>query len=199
MISRVLGNSPSTSKQDYETPRWLIRACEERWGTFTLDLAAREDNKRAPACITPEMDSFNTEWPKNVLCWLNPPFAKLGPWAQRCREQGARVVMLTPASVSTEWYAKYVYGFAHTILLRPRFAFDGMPVNPKTGKVDPFPKDLMLTLWNIMAEPGFELWKVKAPKDGNLADLKREGAELREEMMLRTRKMERKASGEPHE
>lgn len=164
MISRVLGNNPSTSKQDYGTPQWLKPQMEARWGKFMVDLAAREDNKYAPTCITPEQDSLKTEWPKDVLCWLNPPFAKLAPWAERCSTQGSRVVMLTPASVSTEWFARFVYGKAHTILLRPRFAFDGMPPNPKTGKVDPFPKDLMLTLWNVVEEKGFELWKVQVPK-----------------------------------
>lgn len=151
---------PGSSKQDYGTPQDLLKAIKERWGDLEIDLAAREDNKKAPLCITPEMDSLVTAWPTDKLCFLNPPFANMRPWAKKCSEAGARVIMLTPASVGSEWFAAHVYGNARVIILRPRFAFEGMPPNPKTGKVDVYPKDCMLTLWNI-EEPGFELWRFK--------------------------------------
>lgn len=151
---------PGNSKQDYETPDDLIAAITKRYGPLEIDLAAREDNKKAPLCITPEQDSLVTPWPTDMLAFLNPPFENIKVWAQKCAESNAKVIMLTPASVGSEWFAKFVFGRANVIILRPRFAFAGMPPNPKTGKVDPYPKDCMLTVWNI-EKPGFELWRFK--------------------------------------
>ncbi len=159
-MSKPPRQKPGESKQDYQTPDDLLAALTNRYGPLEIDLAAREDNKVAPVCITPEQDSLITPWPKDILAFLNPPFSDIKPWAKKCSEAGARVIMLTPASVGSEWFAKYCFQKANVIILRPRFAFKGMPPNPKTGKVDPYPKDCMITTWNIEM-PGFELWRFK--------------------------------------
>jgi phage N-6-adenine-methyltransferase len=144
---------PHKSRQDYETPDDLLRAIEAKYGPLEIDLAAREDNKKAPLCITPEQDSLKTPWPKGVLCWLNPPFSNIGEWAKKCRDEGASVIMLTPASVGSEWYAEYCHGNCRTVFIRPRLTF--------VGATDPYPKDCMLTLWNIDNRNAFELWRYK--------------------------------------
>ena len=42
--------------------------------------------------------------------------------------------------------------------LSPRLTFDGMAPNPKTGRVDGYPKDLMLSVFG-MGLNGFDCWR----------------------------------------
>jgi phage N-6-adenine-methyltransferase len=148
---------PGSSRQDYETPAEFIAAVEARWGKLDIDLAAREDNKKAPACITPEDDSLAMDWCA-LACfhlWLNPPFARIGPWAKKCAELDIRLSrgtlnFLTPASVCANWFTDYVLEEARVYLLQPRPSFDGKA---------PFPKDVILSRYGD--EPGFEVWRWK--------------------------------------
>jgi phage N-6-adenine-methyltransferase len=148
---------PHRSRQDYETPDELLQAVQRRWGPFSLDLAAREDNKKAPLCFTPEQDSLLQHWHKvNGLLWLNPPFSNIGEWAAKCASEstlGAKIVMLTPASVGSEWFAKHCHQRAQVVFLRPRLTFKGCK--------DPYPKDCMLTLWGFPGPAGYENWRWK--------------------------------------
>ncbi len=151
---------PGKSKQDYGTPWELIHAVEKRWGQLHVDLAASDHNAKAPYYFTAEDDFLNqADWwgvtPVNSLAWLNPPFENLGPWMAKCKadaEKGAKIIMLVPASVGSEWFAQYVWGQARVIGLRPRITFEGCK--------DPYPKDCILILWGI-EEPGFDLWRYK--------------------------------------
>jgi phage N-6-adenine-methyltransferase len=150
---------PGRSKQDYGTPWAFIRACEARWGRFDVDLAAVAGNAKAARFIGPEEESVS--WatdrrctPGSKLAWLNPPFADIAPWAKKCvGETGVsdlRIIMLTPASIGTEWFAEHVHGRAMVIGIRPRLTFEGAP--------DPYPKDLMLSLFGF-GDSGFDVWK----------------------------------------
>jgi phage N-6-adenine-methyltransferase len=143
------------SKQDYGTPRALIDAVEQRWGKLTIDLAASVENAKAPKFLSAADDYLKQ--PSVVcsgLCWLNPPFADLAPWMAKCRDDaadGARIVMLVPASVGSEWFAQHVWGRAKVVAVRPRLTFEGCH--------DPYPKDCMLLLWGRFDEPSFSTWR----------------------------------------
>lgn len=138
--------SPSTSEQVVGTPRDFIKAVERRYGKFTWDLAATAENAKAPYWITEETDSLKQTWPSTGISWLNPPFAKMTPWAKKCaewtklpgRSANARIIMLTPASVGSNWFNKYVRPNADVITI-PRLTFEGSP--------DPYPKDLMISVF----------------------------------------------------
>jgi phage N-6-adenine-methyltransferase len=149
---------PGRSEQAVGTPWQLMHACEMRWGKFTYDLAANDDgsNTKAPLWIGPTEDSLSVDWHKlGGLLWLNPEFGNIGPWAAKWKLEarlGARGIMLTPAAVSTEWYANHVHGEARVVAIRPRVKFIGH----KQG----FPKDIMLTLWGPgFNEPPFSIWR----------------------------------------
>jgi phage N-6-adenine-methyltransferase len=115
---------PGRSKQDYGTPWPLIRAIEKRWGRLTIDLAATRHNSKAPKCITPEEDSLKQDWSERIgdgLGWLNPPFEDIDPWAKKCllwyvstNSSSARVIMLSPASIGSEWFADNCEGRPRT-------------------------------------------------------------------------------------
>jgi phage N-6-adenine-methyltransferase len=157
---------PGKSKQDYGTPWEFIRAVERRFGDLHVDLAAREDNAKAPLFITPEENSLKVPWDaryssvlgSGVLGWLNPPFADIDPWAEKClletsnSETNFRVIMLTPASVGSCWFAEHVHRKAQVLALSPRLTFEGTK--------DPYPKDCMLSLFGFGASD-FDVWRWK--------------------------------------
>lgn len=180
---------PGRSKQDYGSPIDLVRAAEFRWSPFHTDLAAHDngDNAKAPRWIGPSRDSLTVDWVAELAGeagWLNPEFGDIEPWARKCSFEsnlGARIVMLTPAGIGTEWFAKYVFGHALVIGIRPRPVFEVVPapelVTPQLGlfarhpdapvldgqpqEGDAFPKDMMLTVWGY-GPPGFEVWRWRA-------------------------------------
>jgi phage N-6-adenine-methyltransferase len=151
---------PGRSKQDYGTPWPFIRACEARWGRFAVDLAATAENAKAPRFIGPDQDSLKVPWatylPPSTLAWLNPQFGDIDSWAKKCAEEThgstLRIVMLTPASIGTEWFADHVHQKALVLGVRPRLTFEGTK--------DPYPKDLMLSLFGF-GSTGFDVWRWK--------------------------------------
>ncbi len=140
------------SKQDYGTPWEFVDAVEARFGPIAFDLAASADNARYPKYYTESDDSLSVNWHHlRGMLWLNPPYKRIGPWAKKCAiesAKGARIAMLVPASVGSNWFADHVFNKA--LLLRPRMSFDGK---------HSYPKDLLLACYG---EPvGLELWKWK--------------------------------------
>lgn len=168
MIRTMPAQKPGKSKQDYGTPWELIRAVEKRWGKLALDLAAHDsgDNAKAPAWFGESDDYLKQKFtpglglPDDALCWCNPPFENIGPWAAKWLRdsiKGARIIALVPASIGAEWFADHCESSARVVALRPRLAFEGG--GHQAGCVDEtcmgcqtYPKDCMLLLWG----PGFE-------------------------------------------
>lgn len=157
--SKMPEQKPGRSKQDYATPRELIDAVEARFRKLDWDLAASSENRKAAQFFSVADDSLRQDWTKlKGNLWLNPPFADIAPWAAKCeastgedRGEGRRIFMLAPASVGSNWFADHVFGKACVIALRPRLTF--------VGAVDPYPKDLILSVFGRPA--GFELWRWK--------------------------------------
>ncbi len=149
---------PRRSKQDYGTPWPFIHAVERRFGPLVGDLAATADNAKAPSFIRPEQDSLTVPWatiyPLGNL-WLNPEFTDIDPWAEKCAYESKKrhglILMLTPASIGTDWFASHVNRQAMVIGLSPRLVFEGC--------TDPYPKDLMLSVYGGFA--GFDCWRWK--------------------------------------
>lgn len=128
-VRRTTGRG-GDSPQIVGTPDNLLEAVEERWGPLEWDLACLAENAVAPNYLTPEDDSLSphTAWPLGPLCWLNPPYHKIKPWVQKAYLQsliGCRVIMLIPASVESDWFARFCYGKALVIPLADRPKFKG--------------------------------------------------------------------------
>ena len=169
------------SVQIVSTPWEFIRAVEKKFGPIAWDLAATDENRKADAWITPEMDTFSVNWAKVLnggLGWLNPEFDPMVVSVRKCaleQQRGARVLALGPASISTNWFWDHVQPYATVYSLTPRIAFEGQhnlypKGHPRAGqrKCDPscvgcapYPKDLMLS--HYCANPSHELqrWKWK--------------------------------------
>lgn len=145
-----------SSKQDYGTPEAFLDAVMARFGRIQYDLAATVENAvtNGTAFFGPEEDSLTRRWNEIPgLLWLNPPFANIAPWAKKCAEEsarGAKVAFLTPASVGSVWFREHVHGKAYCFGISPRLTF--------VGEKDPYPKDLMLSLFTSEGYSGFEPW-----------------------------------------
>ncbi len=154
---------PGKSKQDYGTPRDFLAAVRERFGPIEADLAASPQNAVAENYYYDDKGggSFRYSWAKDHPrgnLWLNPPFGDIAPWAEKCKLESMRreglILMLTPASIGSNWYADHVHGNALILGLSPRLTF--------VGTSDPYPKDLMLSVFGQRVEVGLSCWRWKS-------------------------------------
>jgi hypothetical protein len=157
---------PHRSKQDYGTPLELICAVNCRFGQLTWDLAATAENTVAPrrpgsgGFFSEGLDdALTTSWEvftRADLLWLNPPFGAIAttwaPLVSRWTRKlpWLRVLMLTPGSIGSEWFQRYVHRKAMVLALSPRLHF--------IGAADPYPKDCMLSCFGF-GVTGFDVWR----------------------------------------
>lgn len=153
---------PHRSVQVVVTPRDFVRAVEDRLGwRFAFDLAATVSNGIAGGCYFGPgspwgEDALRQPWAERGTCWLNPPFGDIAAFAQKAaaeKDRGARIAMLTPASIGANWFAEHVHGKALVLAVRPRITF--------VCHDDPYPKDLILSVYAPDVAPGFDLWRWK--------------------------------------
>lgn len=152
------------SKQDYSTPDDFLAVVRSKFGPLTFDLAADEDNCKAnrpdarngvKPYFTSEDNSLSCDWnPLFGTLWLNPPFNDIKPWVEKCAWESSRpdrnfsrILLLVPASVGSEWFAKHVFGRSRIYMLIGRLSFDGKA---------PYPKDTILCSY---PGEGVELWR----------------------------------------
>jgi hypothetical protein len=141
-----------SSDQDIGTPRDFLYAVEKRFGNIEFDLAATSENvviqdqerksrffgPGSPYCESSLYVNWANMSDYRVL-WLNPPFARIAPFAQKCAEQRNRkgwILMLVPGSIGTNWWCESVRDKAMIYALQPRIKF--------VGAKDAYPKDLAL-------------------------------------------------------
>ncbi len=155
---------PGQSKQDYATPEAFVKAVKTllRIPEFSFDFVADSTNAKAHLYWTQEDDSLSktsAEWAANCnagdTCWgwLNPPFAHIKPWVQKCDEAnrlGGRIALLVPAAVGSNWFRDHVHNKAQVLLLNGRIPF--MPDKPKWL----YPKDTILCLYGAPA--WYDVW-----------------------------------------
>lgn len=157
---------PGKSEQVVVTPWELVDAVEARFGKLRFDLAATRENCRVrrdygyPCWYGPDSpvgrDSLKKNWSKRKgLCWLNPPYGNIAPWAQKCAELeprvGRSVFLLVPASVGSNWWAEFVDRRCDVYFLGPRVVFEGH----RQG----YPKDLALCHYNGLGTHSYECWR----------------------------------------
>jgi DNA (cytosine-5)-methyltransferase 1 len=151
-------SSGKDSKQDYETPQPLVDALGKLFNLpVDVDLAATVDNTKAPLFITPEENSLKISWWERFgkrLCFLNPPFFDIAPWASKCNLEsklGSRILFLTPASVDSNWWDAYVHQTARVLFIQPRIKF--------IGAKDPYPKPCSVSCYNLNLPLWYQPWR----------------------------------------
>lgn len=60
---------PSSSNDEWATPRWLLECLRSEGFAFVLDAAATVDNAVAPYCFTKADDALSRDWTDGP--WMN--------------------------------------------------------------------------------------------------------------------------------
>jgi phage N-6-adenine-methyltransferase len=149
---------PGNSRQDYETPWELVKAVCSRLmiPQFSLDVAASQQNAKAPNYYTEADDALQKPWlrmPNGHWNWCNPPFGKCDAFTAKAVAEsavGASTAMLVPASVGSNWWRHNVVHFAYQVFLNGRITF--------VGAEDPYPKDCAILLYTPWGFIGQEIW-----------------------------------------
>lgn len=165
MARSMPAQRPGESVQEVGTPPAFLAAVARRFGPIRWDLAANASNSvcGSDAYYGPGSrhgeDSLKERWHMHAgVLFLNPQFDSIQPFAAKCVEEGrlgARVKMLVPAAVSTNWWAEHVHQKAMVLFLRPRLKF--------VGHAQGFPKDLALVCQLPWAVPGYHTWNWSHP------------------------------------
>ena len=116
----------SSQKMDGCTPQQFFDDLNAEF-SFVADVAATEENKKAPICYTPENDGLKNSWQFGGAVFCNPPYGKeIGKWVKKAYEEackGATVVLLIPARTDTGYFHDYIYGKAEIRFVRGRIKF----------------------------------------------------------------------------
>lgn len=100
---------------DRGTDPAFIASLEERFGKFTLDVAAAQHNAKAARYFTRADDGLTQNWSGRV--WCNPPYSDCGAWVRKAWAEWRRghadlIVMLLPANrVEQAWWQDHVEPF----------------------------------------------------------------------------------------
>lgn len=148
----------TTGKQNYGTPQDFVDWVGYRFGLdLVLDLAADFNNKKCFGYISEERDSLTLDWKAEILSmqpyaayaskrtlagWLNPPFKQNPAFAKKAHHEkvnGAKFATLTLSSLGTNWFKDHFKNNALNFILEDRMIFE--------GETQPYPKELMLSIW----------------------------------------------------
>ena len=162
---------PGSSKQDYQTPPEFLSAVKRRLGIpdFHYDLAASAENSVVryasgnvvqEAYFSEDDDALSVNWAEcydgeedTKWMYLNPPYADITPWVQKCAEEsarGAHIACLVPASTGSNWWRDWVQNHAYILFLNGRITF--------VGADGPYPKDCALLLYTPFIRSGSAVW-----------------------------------------
>jgi len=138
-------DKPGKSRQDYATPADFLFALKDYLGIekFTLDVAADSFNTVAEKFFTETDNALIQDWdasPGWTFC--NPPFGQIPAFTEKAKiesAKGAKIAMLIPASVGSNWWAKNVHLHARVVFLNGRITF--------VGETSPFTKDCAIVIY----------------------------------------------------
>lgn len=152
-------NGARDEVDDRGTEWAFIRSLEERFGAFTLDVAAAAHNAKAGDFYTREDDGLSLPWEGRV--WCNPPYSDCGAWVRKAwfewehQDRPELIVMLLPANrVEQAWWQDLIEprrdrprSPLRVEFLRGRMRFDrpGAVIGPK-GDRPPF--GCALLIWS---------------------------------------------------
>lgn len=99
---------------DRQTHPLNFAAFDERWGPFTVDVAASQANTKCARFYTSTDDGLAQSWADEIV-WCNPPYSKIKPWIRKAWAEhvdAVRIVMLLPANRTQQgWWQSMVEPF----------------------------------------------------------------------------------------
>jgi phage N-6-adenine-methyltransferase len=123
---------------DWYTPEPLFRDLEQRFGPFTLDVAANDQNAKCAEYFTEEQDGRVQPWHGRV--WCNPPYKDLIKWVSKAHEETRSgrceiAVLLLPAQTSTAWFHDFALQHAEIYWIRGKQKFGGRRGSAMVGSL----------------------------------------------------------------
>lgn len=156
-------------RQCWATPQAFIQFVTGQFGPLHLDACATRQNAKAPRYIAPVpatpthnsdpncvgYDGLVHPWrvhqDRHTRVWCNPGFANVEPWLAKAYEEAnggtVETLVLTHASHSAAWFAKYIRCAHRVYAVRPRINF----IMPDGIKASSNPRDSFL--WHFKPYP----------------------------------------------
>lgn len=108
---QTLPSGPVDDVDDRATTPLHFAMFVERFGQFTVDVAAAAHNTKCEKYYDRETDGLRQSW-ADELVWCNPPFSAIEPWVLKAwaeYERARGIVMLLPANrTEQKWWQKHV-------------------------------------------------------------------------------------------
>lgn len=164
---RLPKQKPGQSDQSYQTPISLLEAIKVNVQIkgFDIDLAASPENTVCSKYFTEEDNALMQNWKVgDGWNYCNPPFSDIEPWVAKAYYEamtnGAQTIVLVPASVGSNWWAKFVHEKAMVYFMNGRITF--------VGAKDPYPKDTALLFYSPNSPYShadcYNIWTFKQPR-----------------------------------
>ena len=101
----------SSRSDNWPTDPAVFAELDARFGPFTLDPCASDENAKCVRYFTREDDGLAQVWAGRVF--VNPPYGRaIGAWMRKAHEAAQTtaelVVCLVPARTDTQWWHDYV-------------------------------------------------------------------------------------------
>lgn len=131
-----------SQQNEWETPQTLYDHLEISGGEFTWDLAASDNNHKAPYWFTVDNDSLVQDWSAlHGRLFCNPPYGRdIKRWIEKAADMTDfshnfdEIVMVIPARTDTSYWHEYIFDNprASVDFLRGRLKFerDGLSGQP---------------------------------------------------------------------
>lgn len=113
---------------EWFTPEDLYQEFVDRYGPFTLDVAADASNSKCVEYFTKEQDGLKQTWHGRV--WCNPPYKNLIDWVSKAYFEVRMghceiAVLLLPTHTSTKWFHDLALPYAELYWVRGKRKFGG--------------------------------------------------------------------------
>lgn len=111
---QVARRAPNDEVDDRATTPEVFAQLDQRFGPFTLDVAAAEHNAKCARFLDRQSNGLTTSWAGETV-WCNPPYSDITPWVAKAwaeRDQTNGIVMLLPANRTEQrWWQEMVEPF----------------------------------------------------------------------------------------
>lgn len=108
---QTLPSGPMDDVDDRATHPKYFETYSERFGEFTLDVAAAAHNTKCDRFYDLEADGLRQSWAGEHV-WCNPPYSAIEPWVRKAWTEAAGtrgIVMLLPANrTEQKWWQQQV-------------------------------------------------------------------------------------------
>ena len=117
-------HNSSSNKQNWRTPRWLVKAIEkELFWPFTIDAAADDENHLFDEYYTSENSFLEQSILMGSQVWCNPPFNMKDEFIDKFINDNLRGALLLPSDTGSKWFQKAYEACSYAILLTGRVSF----------------------------------------------------------------------------